>query len=464
MCHEAPLFKVGVFFLAGLWIGFHLSLSWWWIALIATCSLVWVARSLLGPSSLFRQASFSVLLFVFTLGLWLPQLGAPIPEGAQWVTGKAMRFTATGVRLSQVRWLNREEGYWERSIRPLILVVDSRNPVSPGQWAGVRGRVSHLGNYQLIRSSFYKDYYASLHLPTPLDHWLYRGSQVSLEMSRFLQKTLGDGAGTIASMLLLGIGADSATRSMLQSSGLSHLFVVSGFHMLLLFTGLWLLMGFVIPHHLWRRLVCMAIITAFVMVIGFSPSALRAWIMLMVWHLFRAFRYPLHPFNAIGLAMLILLVGEPSYAVDIGFLLSFAATIGIATFIRYQRLFSWVSLKKTIPVLGAILFTAPLSVANFGTMPFLAIPFSLILFTPLSMLMLMGLFFSFALFAMGWEAGARVLALGVKPLAELAYRVTAFLSERGGALSLPPQSAWIILMGIMLFTIYLEKRRRFCYN
>ncbi len=464
MLRKIPLFFLGLSLFIGLWIGYHVKVSngmiLWLFAIGIFFSLVPLSPSLKRRHLLSRWP----IVLVAVLGLWMAQLGTPPPEGTQYITGKAVRFTTNGVRLSDVRWLNEEAGYWERSAQPMILSVDERNPVFPGQWVGIRGVVQNYGNYQFVRAPFYKDYAASLHLPTAIDRWLFEGAQFAKRMSQFLHDTLGESTGTIASMLLLGIGADPQTRARLQRSGLSHLFVVSGFHMLLLYSSVWVLLGFVIPNHQPRSLVCLGILSCFVMTIGFTPSALRAWMVIVMWNLFQRFRYPLHPLNSLGFVMVFLLFAEPSYAVDVGFHLSFAATTGIFLFLRYEPMVPRLSRTRVLPVLGAVLFTIPLTASQFGTMPLLAVPFSIFLFTPLCLIIITALFFSSVFFLMGWGSLATIFAYGVKPFADLADGMVSFLSERMGSISIPKESGFVALIGIMILILYLEKRRHFCYN
>ncbi len=464
MPRKIPLFFLGLSLLFGLWIGYHVQIPngmIFWLFAIGT--ILFVAPFVPSMKKLQRLSRLPIVL-VAVLGLWMAQLGTPPPEGTQYVTGKAVRYTASGVRLSDVRWLNEEAGYWERSAQPMIVSVDERNPVFPGQWVGIRGDVHNYGNYQIIRAPFYKEYAASLHLPTAIDRWLFEGAQFSKQMARFLHDTLGESTGAIASMLLLGIGANPQTRAKLHSSGLSHLFVVSGFHMLLLYSSLWVLLGFVIPNHQFRSWVCLGFLSAFVMTIGFTPSALRAWMMIGIWTLFQRFRYPIHPLNSLGFVMVLLLFAEPSYAVDVGFHLSFAATTGIILFLRYEPMVPWFTRMRVLPVLGAVLFTIPLTASQFGTMPLLAVPFSIFLFTPLCLFIITGLFFSSIFFWMGWRSLASVFAYGVKPFADLADGIVSFLSERMGSISVPKETGFIALIGIMILILYLEKRRHFCYN
>ena len=78
----------------------------------------------------------------------------------------------------------------------------------------------------------------------------------------------------------------------------------------------------------------------FVALTGFPRSAVRAGIMLGVFFLSRMFVRSSEPLNALGVAVLVLVLPNPFYAGDTGVLLSYAATLGIL---------SWYpSLSKTL--------------------------------------------------------------------------------------------------------------------
>lgn len=122
---------------------------------------------------------------------------------------------------------------------------------------------------------------------------------------------------------------DEETKTLFQKAGVSHLFAVSGFHV-----SLWsmLLYKLLLSVGAGRKVSCvgaMEFLLLFVALTGFSRSAVRAGIMLAVFFLSRMLRETNDPLNSLGLAALVLLLGNPFYGGSTDLLLSYFATLGI---------------------------------------------------------------------------------------------------------------------------------------
>ena len=130
------------------------------------------------------------------------------------------------------------------------------------------------------------------------------------------------------------------TNTAFQRAGVLHLFAVSGFHV-----SLWTMLVYKILLHFGagRKSAsggAILFLFLFVALTGFPRSAVRAGIMLGVFFLSRMFVRSSEPLNALGVAVLVLVLPNPFYAGDTGVLLSYAATLGIL---------SWYpSLSKTL--------------------------------------------------------------------------------------------------------------------
>lgn len=114
-----------------------------------------------------------------------------------------------------------------------------------------------------------------------------------------------------------------------KDSGLVHLMAVSGFHVSLFCA---LLGGIFRAMKLRRKLanfLCMPFLLLFMAVCGFSSSVLRAGLMMFLCLFAQIFSKRYDALNALGFAMLLICFINPYSALNISFLLSFAATVGI---------------------------------------------------------------------------------------------------------------------------------------
>ena len=134
------------------------------------------------------------------------------------------------------------------------------------------------------------------------------------------------------SALLLGdkTGVSEETKTSLRRSGISHIIVVSGFHLSIIAQLIMLLLTFIFRGR--KRpaaVLCIIILLFYMAVTGFSPSVTRAGIMQIAMLLAAALFKRADPLNALGLSVLIMTVCDPFSAGDVGLLLSYSATLGI---------------------------------------------------------------------------------------------------------------------------------------
>lgn len=130
--------------------------------------------------------------------------------------------------------------------------------------------------------------------------------------------------------LLLGRGSPPE-KPLFRRSGLLHLLAVSGAHLAIAATlGAWLLRSAGVAW-LWRQLALAALICGYCWLTGGSPATQRALAMgLAVVAYDLGARWP-HPLGPVALAAGVLVAIDPSTAHDLGFLLSLAAVLGLAT-------------------------------------------------------------------------------------------------------------------------------------
>ena len=121
----------------------------------------------------------------------------------------------------------------------------------------------------------------------------------------------------------------SETNTVFKKAGILHLFAVSGFH-----TSLWTMLFYKLLLRMGAGRKSAAggailFLAGFVLLTGLSRSAVRAGVMLGVFFLGRIVLRTSEALNALGAAVLAVVLPNPFYGGDTGLLLSYFATLGI---------------------------------------------------------------------------------------------------------------------------------------
>ncbi|WP_457638497.1 DNA internalization-related competence protein ComEC/Rec2 [Oceanithermus sp.] len=162
-------------------------------------------------------------------------------------------------------------------------------------------------------------------------------------------------------------------RAAFQKAGLAHLLALSGLHIGFL-VAFFLLLG--LPLGRWRYLTTLALLLAYLALVGNTPSLLRATVMAAIWLLARSSgrsEVPLPALLALSLAVHLLL--SPYAIFSLSLWLSYLAVAGILVFTpprrRHVKPVSWVrdALYATV---GAQLAIIPLLLHFFGRLPLLS--------------------------------------------------------------------------------------------
>ena len=230
-----------------------------------------------------------------------------------------------------------------------------------------------------------------------------------------LESSLPAGEGALAKALLLGLRAELSDEVVenFRASGTSHLLAISGLHL-----GILLLMTLGLLHWALGRhtpipiLLALAIVWLYVAVSGAPASVVRAAIMGSVYLAALGLGRPRESLlPALAFSVLVMTALEPRVVSQISFQLSFAAMAGIALALPWQEATSRLIASRfetfrwsRAPALGvglgwlasgalisavATLATFPLVALNFGVLPLLGIP-GTVLATPLLPFALLG--------------------------------------------------------------------------
>lgn len=220
-------------------------------------------------------------------------------------------------------------------------------------------------------------------------------------------------------------GADerlsSKAVSDFRACGVSHLFAVSGMHMTVLVQGLvWLLRRIRASRPI-RGIVCGLFLLCFMAIVGFSASVVRAGLVNLVWLAGTLFRRQADTRNSLGIALLLLLAGDPFAAYDAGLLLSFTATFGLvywaapiqAFLLGKKELKYAVKLRRSLASVvslsvAAMCATLPVTALLFGRVSLVSIPANILTAMPSELVLVLGCVAS-VLSAMGLSAIATPL-------------------------------------------------------
>lgn len=185
-----------------------------------------------------------------------------------------------------------------------------------------------------------------------------------------LARNLSSEHSTVVAGMLLGIKDPQAQQlnENFQRTGLVHLLVVSGYN-LSVAGNLVGIFGYVIGRR-YADYLSLLWVWFFVFLVGFSASVVRAGIMVSILFLARIMGRVSFSHISLLLAVLIMVIINPLIAkYDIGFQLSFAATLGV---IYASKIFGIYGKKgfwqdTVAPTLGAIVMTLPIISFYFGT-------------------------------------------------------------------------------------------------
>ena len=158
-------------------------------------------------------------------------------------------------------------------------------------------------------------------------------SRHRMMLSEKMALVFGKEAAGLPSALLLGERGQltDQTKRDFARTGVSHILAISGLHMTLLFGLLALLLRlFRIPARV-RAIILGISALAYLIYLGFPPSATRAVIMLGATYLSTLCFAGADPLTSLGLAGAVILLVSPTSVADIGFWMSFSSTLGLLT-------------------------------------------------------------------------------------------------------------------------------------
>ena len=250
---------------------------------------------------------------------------------------------------------------------------------------------------------------------------LRRAAILSNTIAENAMKLLRGDEGALLGALLSGNrdGFSDEFDRALNTSGTRHITAVSGLHVMTLAGILLWVFG--------KRLgLLIAVPTAVVYaaVTGFTPSVVRAVILLLFWSASFWMKQEKDSLTALAAALVVLVGWNPFSCISSGLLLSFSATLGLILLsaplyevlsrpmkrVKYRLIGKTLHylLATTAASLAATLFTMPLNLLFFDTVPLLGVLSNLLILWALSAILVLGIIVLLA--ALLWLPGAQFLA------------------------------------------------------
>jgi len=223
-------------------------------------------------------------------------------------------------------------------------------------------------------------------------HWSYYPAVWREKIQSTIKRLFPADTAAFAKALLLGDTTDLTYEQNrnFQKSGIRHVVAVSGLHVSILFSILYMFVGrnrWLVP------LIGIPLLGLFAAIAGFTPSIVRACVMQALMSLSMLSDEEYDPATALSFAVLVLLAVNPVSVTSVGLQLSVACMIGIFLFSEPLRLYiltfgnlrkkskgksrrakciRWITSSVSIS-LSALVFTVPLCAIYFGMVSLIGI-------------------------------------------------------------------------------------------
>ena len=231
--------------------------------------------------------------------------------------------------------------------------------------------------------------------PTALESWMITLRERLLSA---LRERLGGEEGALLEGICLGekTRVSEETSAAFRHAGLPHILVVSGLHLSIISAAIYALLRHTLANRRLAAVITMVAVLLFMLLIGLTPSAVRAGLMCLVMLGGLLFIRRADGLNSMGLALVLLLLTNPYSLLDAGLQLSFGAAGGvlclsspIARLLERWHLPSWASGGIGV-TLAASLPIAPILALYFGEISLVSPLANLLAIAPASLALILG--------------------------------------------------------------------------
>jgi len=473
------IYICGLSFLAGVVLGRFINLNWLWFYGLAILGMIVFILSRRG-----KVGKILGLMIIFlSIGLWRWQVSWPIinQEHIAWYANKTVTVAAQVSQEAEQRNHYQQVTVKVRQVndQPVAGKLLVFLPLYPEYHYGdnlrLIGEIARPRPYNdfsydnyLARYNIYAiSSYPQVQVVGRGDGNLVYGTLINIKRSLVnrVNRLLPEPESSFLGGLLWG-----AKRAMPEEvlanfnvTGTTHIVALSGYNI----TVLGLIIFFIAPWLGIKRQqafwLVIAVILFFIIITGYSASVVRAGIMgLLVLIAYRWGGGSKAGILLVVSAALMCLINPKVLLYDVGFQLSFLATIGLIYLApRIEPYLAWVperwALRETImATTAAIIMTAPLVIYQFGRLSLVALPANiLILFViPLTMAIgFIGIIVSFWFYALGQV----ITWLAYLPLTYV-ISLTGWLGDFSWAsLDLVGTPWWLLLVLYMLIFVFIFK-------
>jgi competence protein ComEC len=273
--------------------------------------------------------------------------------------------------------------------------------------------------------------------------------------------------GAVLEALLLGEDGriDPETERQFQKSGLYHLLAISGAHVAVIAFLLYSLLGLFLRRKRTKHLILLATLIFYALLVEGQPSVFRAVIMASVFLIGKIIYADTNLLNTLSMSALILLLVHPFSLEEVGFQLTFLATLSLILFFE--------PIKRALPRLplkisemlalstAAVVGTMPVIISNFNRVTFASLFLTLIA-APLVGL-IMGAGYVYLIISSMLPSAGQAIALALKGLVKFFIWLTGVLEPLSSLSYRIPSPPLAVILGFygFLFSFLLEKKFRF---
>ncbi len=352
---------------------------------------------------------------------------AAVPVGETTITGRVIRepdvregVTMLTVATAETRVLLRVDRYSDIRYGDTIEVSDKLE--RPETFVTDLGREFDYPGYLEARGITHT---MSFVIPTIIERdessLLARLYQVKQYFLLRLSEVLPDPAYGLGAGLLLGVQAALGEELVddFRAAGIVHIVVLSGYNIMLVVAFVLAVTSFFLPFKM-RLVVAGGAIIVFALLVGYSPSVMRATTMALLFLLTALLTRPYDILRVLVLAGTLMIASNPYILrFDIGFQLSFMATLGLVLIApQFEQLFTkvttWFGLKTfLIATIATQIAVLPLILYHIGEWSLVAIPVNLLALPMVPVAMLTTFFAGLV------ALGSTMLALPLALLAQL---------------------------------------------
>lgn len=317
---------------------------------IAVCFITWkysgrrksIGRYRVHAALLFGVAGAALLVRVATLALWVTPIGAR--EGTEARIHAAVLETSRGYIEDTARATVLVDEVDGKTVRPFRVYFSTMPESEPGDCftAEVRFTALEQNTYQnsyLADGVFLAAEYLSDYAPAGQSNALWaRACRLRASAVGVLRRTLSQPYSGMAAAITVGdrTALKAEVQDTLRRAGLAHMIVVSGLHLSALSGLVYAVMRGLFGYRA-GAVGAMASIPAFWVLIGFTPSAVRAGIAMLLFYGGMLLLRRSDGLTSLGAAALLLCLQNPYAALDTGLLLSFSATVGVLWVVAARR-------------------------------------------------------------------------------------------------------------------------------